>query len=185
MSALIVNNIISFLPQELLPHIGSKIGDGVDGEVFSFNSDKIIKISKVDNDNKLEFDKVLTYLKLNVLYPYARVYMFGYLEIINYSYYISEKLNPLTEDEWKVFHSIVSHEDRNIVKNFDEEKVKQILFGLSRGLDFDAERVTFFCAGLKSAPVIHKDMHPRNILKNENGDFKMIDFNRCYLKIVP
>jgi serine/threonine protein kinase len=98
-------------------------------------------------------------------------------------YYTMEKLQKLSEDEKKVFHSLLSHEDRNIKKDFSPAKIKEMLAGLSSALDFDEEKVIFFVNNFKKSPVIHNDVHVRNIMKNINGDFKMIDFDRCELKM--
>jgi thiamine kinase-like enzyme len=94
-------------------------------------------------------------------------------------YYIMEKLQKITEDEHKVFDSLVSHEDRGKKKNFTPAKVKEMLQGLRKGLDFDAQRVTFFYDNFNKSPVAHLDIHPRNIMKDAAGNFKLIDFDRA------
>lgn len=98
-------------------------------------------------------------------------------------YYIMEKLYHLSEDEVKVFHSILSHEDRHAIKNYSPEIIKKMLCGMSRGLDFNMERVIFFYEKICETPLIHNDLHPRNIMKNSVGDYKLIDFDRCSLTV--
>jgi thiamine kinase-like enzyme len=93
-----------------------------------------------------------------------------------------EKLNKISEDEKKVFHSIMSHEDQNLHKNFSMSKIKNMLQGLSMGLDFDASKIIIFCENLRSTVIHHNDIHPRNIMKDNFGNFKLIDFDRCYFK---
>jgi len=57
-----------------------------------------------------------------------------------------------------------------------------MLQGMSRGLDFDAEKVTLFCNNIRTAPVSHLDIHVRNIMKNDTGDYKLIDLDRIELE---
>jgi thiamine kinase-like enzyme len=93
-----------------------------------------------------------------------------------------EKLFELTDDEKRIFHSVLSHEDKGETKNYEILKIKKMLEGMSRALDFDEEKVTFFCEELRRAPIIHNDIHIRNIMKDISGNFKMIDFDRCNLE---
>lgn len=190
---------------DLIPNkIGERLGDGADGEVFTCQDEptKVIKFSVMYERNNVDInkqffkriDRILTYLKLNIIDTYAQVYDYKYLgqyerkvewgnqKYIIY-YYIMERLFKLSEDEYKVFYTLVSHEDRNISKNFSSDKVQEMLENLSRGLDFNAERVTFFYNNFRKTPVIHQDIHVRNILKDAQGNFKMIDFDRAELQM--
>jgi hypothetical protein len=182
-----------------------RLGDGADGEVFSIEGDptKVIKLGIFyeKHDKSLEkpykhIQKVLDYLIASPPVAYARVYEHGYMgtytrkaehwrsgeqKFIIY-YYTMEKLEKITEDEKKVFHTILSHEDRGIEKNLSPDKIHEMLLGMSRGLDFDAEKVTLFCNNIRTAPVSHLDIHVRNIMKNDSGDFKLIDLDRIELE---
>jgi thiamine kinase-like enzyme len=89
-----------------------------------------------------------------------------------------EKLHPLSEDEIKVFHSLVSHEDQNKIKKYSSLEINKILQGLSIGLDFDLHKVMFFCKNLNKLTIQHSDLHPRNLMKDSDGNFKLIDFDR-------
>jgi len=186
---------------------GERLGDGADGEVFEIKDepDKVIKFCIFyDNDDCDAaihyFEHTVPNLKYLINNPMpicARVYAHmsmgsfrrdfassksGKQSFVLYNY-IMEKLQKISEDEKKVFHSILSHEDRGIEKNFTVEKVTEMLQGLSRGLDFDAERVIFFYEKLISGSLIHMDLHPRNIMKDAEGNFKLIDFDRVQLKM--
>lgn len=181
-----------------------KLGDGADGEVYSVAEDntKVIKFGVYYEYRVPIFEQALRFkMVFDLLQKYhpqvcARVYEYKFLKssirdiVVNGKtegqpyilyYYVMEKLNKLSEDEKKVFHTIVSHEDQNIVKNFEPAKLKKILAGLSRGLDFDAERVTFFHDNLRKTPFQHQDIHVRNIMKDDNGNYKLIDFDRVSL----
>jgi serine/threonine protein kinase len=180
--------------------IGNEIGIGADGQVFSLQNedDKVIKFCvRFDYNNcslKNEYkkiDNILSYLLNKKPIAYARVYEYGYLGEYSRSlydgssqkyilyYYVMEKLNKISEDEKKVFHSLLSHEDRNIKKNFSLLKIKQMMLGLSLGLDFDSEKIILFCENLKRTDIHHNDIHPRNIMKDKDNNFKLIDFDRC------
>jgi len=185
-----------------------RLGDGSDGEVFEIDNqpDKVIKFCidyesfdiNINVHYKQDIVPILDYLVASPIQAYARVYSHSYMGIYEREflsspngkqkfvlyYYIMEKLYKISEDESKVFHSILSHEDHGIVKDYPLRKIEKMLTELSRGLDFDAKKVTLFCENLKSPPVVHLDIHPRNIMKDHSGSFKLIDFDRCLLGVL-
>lgn len=191
-----------FCPDKIPIVPGDRLGDGADGEVFTVpnNPNQVIKFGVLFQyplfNHQQIYDNIystLNKLSTNILPTYARVYEYGFLgsyerkhetlgtqKFILY-YYFMEKLNKISEDESKVFHSILSHEDGNIFKDYPLSKIKKMLRGLCCGLDFDEKKVIFFCENLRLAPVEHLDVHQRNIMKDANGNFKMIDFDRCLL----
>lgn len=190
-------------PDKIPVITSTKLGDGADGEVFEIKDDpdKVIKFCvlyqtgsiKIQNTYKLTCE-VLDCLIANPAPTYAHVYSHAHMgdfsrpiawgkktqPYILY-YYTMEKLYKISEDERKVFHSIVSHEDRGIKKNFTATKIKEMISGMSASLDFDAERVTFFCENFKNTSVSHLDVHVRNIMKDSVGNFKLIDFDRAQI----
>lgn len=172
----------------MAPHAADALGSGVDGSVYMMPSDptRVIKIAQVFDFDRFESTAdVLDKLLFEPLPEYARVYMRGAKKFPDKGYvlhwYVMEKLLPISIDESKVFHTILSHEDRNIVKLYEPEELEKILTGLRIGLDFDAERVKFLCEAIRSSPVKHLDIHPRNIMKDANGNYKLIDFDRAQL----
>jgi len=190
-------------PEKIPVTASTRLGDGADGEVFDISDDpdKVVKFCVLYDTGSIGYKntykyitKVLDYLVSNPCSTYAEVYSHWYLgeysrpiawakkeqKYILYCYTM-EKLYKISEDEKKVFHTIVSHEDRGIKKNFSSNKIKEILNGLSKGLDFDAERVIFFYDNFKNSPVTHLDIHVRNIMKDSAGNFKLIDFDRAQL----
>lgn len=182
---------------------GPRLGDGSDGEVFEVDDGKVIKFCVMyeRGDRKLEpyYHKrvapLIDQLIANPIDVYARVYAHEYMGIFDRPfvgsktgkqkfilyYYTMEKLERISDDESKVFHSILSHEDRGFDKNYSTEKVREMLTGMRQGLDFDAERVIFFHTALKNVAISHLDIHPRNIMKDKGGNFKLIDFDRVEL----
>jgi len=178
------------------------IGDGADGDVYGIQNhpDRVIKFSVLYewNYQKIDaiysrIDKVLTFLELNKPPAYARVYAHGLMhnetrmieldgspssqKYILY-YYILEKLQPISECEQKVFHSIISHQDNNISRNYTVSQIKKILVCMSYGLDFDMSEVIIFHMNITECIVNHNDVHQRNIMKNKLGQFRLIDFDR-------
>lgn len=182
--------------------LGEELGYGADGQVFEIlNSNRVIKycvlyddFSEDLNDRYSKIRKALYYILYNKPNTCARLYDFNFLlhasrklfnelnqDYIVY-YYTMEKLLKISEDEKKVFHTILSHEDRGIVKNFSDEKLRKTLSGLSRGLDFDERRVILFYDNLKNSSIQHLDIHVRNIMKDAEGNFRLIDFDRIKLE---
>jgi len=182
----------------------TKLGDGADGEVFDVEgqSDMVIKFGVLYDTGDIDIDRsfkyikrVLGYFQANPASTYARVYSFGFMgkferditwakkkqPFILY-YYTMEKLYKITEDEQKVFHSILSHEDRGIKKNYSPLKINEMISGMGTGLDFNSERVTFFCDNFKNTAVSHLDIHVRNIMKDSAGNFKLVDFDRSEMR---
>jgi hypothetical protein len=175
-----------FVPLEIPVNLDKLIGDGVDGEVYSllYETNKVVKFSFNIDNNQSDSDFIYSLIAKpnNIL---VKLYVYKYLgpfinENIRYylSFYMMEKLNSISEDEWKVFHTLLSHEDRNAKKQFSEIELKEILEGLKLGLDFDEEKVIFFCNSINNLDFVHPDIHPRNIMKDNFGSFKLIDLDR-------
>lgn len=181
----------------------NEIGYGADGQVFNIADDpsKVIKLCILYERDNFDLPKelgvreqVLNYLIDNSSRAYANVYDYSKLgdgerswfgnQKQKYSiyYYVMEKLEELSKDETRVFHSVLSHEDRGVVKNMSSKKIKEILFGLKVGLDFPEENIILFIEELKRSQIRHLDLHTRNIMKTGTGEFKMIDFDRAMLK---
>jgi len=174
--------------------LGQRLGSGVDGEVFEIaRSNRVVKfciLHESDKGNVHELylktiDPILTSLVSRAVNVFARVYTYEYVGVFSKNenrfalyFYTMEKLEDISDDEKKVFHTIISHEDRNIVKDFSINEVQEKLKGLSLGLSFDEKKVIFFYENLKKSYINHNDIHVRNIMKDNQGNFKMIDFDR-------
>lgn len=180
--------------------LGDELGYGSDGQCFEICglNDKVIKISGAYsyepfyNCQYTETSKVLDYLIINDDPAYVRVHAHMFLGSFPYPikdgkcnlyYYTMDKLKKISEDEKKVFHTILSHEDKNIVKNYSPPQIKKILSELHRGLDFDFKKITFFCDSLRASKVHHQDLHIRNVMKDLQGNFKLVDLDRAQLNI--
>lgn len=196
--------VLKLLPENIKFNLGDRLGDGADGEVFELSdyTDRVIKFCVLFEYPELMLEQeyfkrsnALAVLKNNNSSTYARVYEHEFIGLFNRPiewsnrgqnyilyYYIMEKLNKISEDEKRVFHSILCHEDKNLNKNFSIKKINQMLEGMSTALDFDKHKVMLFCEGLKNSKIIHNDLHVRNIMKDNLGNFKLIDFDRCTIK---
>ena len=192
-------------PTKLPVQPDHRLGEGADGEVLSIigEPDKVIKLcvlyERPSRPLVKHYSQIRTVLDYMVKFPidtYVRVYEHGclgtysrkseYLSSGQQSYilyyYIMEKLEKISEDERRIFHSILSHEDRGIEKNFSSEKIREMLQGMSLGLDFDTEKIMLFYEKIKYAPVSHLDIHVRNIMKDSMNIFKLIDLDRVELE---
>lgn len=192
-----------YCPEAAPNTLYSFLGNGWDGEVWEISDSKVIKFSALyDTDEECirrsfqNKEKIFEKLLYNLPNCFGNVFFFQKhfegiisdmilphpdMPCILYSY-VMEKLYPITEDEKKVFHTIVSHEDRNAIKKFSRGALKETLSGLSKGLDFDEQRIIFFYDNLQNSPLKHQDVCPRNIMKTCQGDFKLIDFDRITLE---
>lgn len=200
--------VLKFIQQNncVIPYnIGDQIDPGgSDGEIFSLIDypNHVIKLCILDDlnedplqDHYKSITNSLNYILNNKPEAYVNIIKHDCLGIYfrnwfsNLSmkyvlyYYVMEKLNKISDDEKKIFHTILSHEDNLIKKNYSFSKIKKMLKSMSSGLDFDFEKIMLFCNNIAKAPVIHKDLHPRNIMVNDAGYFKLIDLDRSSLII--
>lgn len=182
----------------------NQIGFGADGDVYNIKgqSKRVVKFSVIydpfDQDIYEIYERVnsiLSFIKKNKPVVCARVYDHAFLgegsrktvhgidqKYLLY-YYTMEKLYKTSEDERKVFHTIMSHEDRGIVKNYHGENLRKVLAGLRLGLDFDEEKVILFNNNLRKSPLRHLDVHVRNIMKTKGGNYRLIDFDRMEIGV--
>lgn len=169
---------------------GASLGSGVDGEVFSIIDypNRVIKLGLIyhgeyDNYDYNSLANVLEFIYLNKPPAYVHVYEYGRMcetDDVTIYYCVMEKLLEISEDEGRIFHSILSHEDFGKKKDLSPVKVQELIYGMS-ALDLDAKKVTLFCNNIRTSPVIHWDMHTRNIMKDDAGNFKLIDLDRVTL----
>lgn len=199
---LVVKLIQQLCPDKIPVAINNKIGEGADGEVYEVrdNPEQVIKFCILYQTGRKTVDSIYKKISnvLDVLSnptpAFATVYSYGLVGEFKRQvawtnhpqpyliyYYIMEKLNKITEDEEKVFHSILSHKDRGIHKNYSDDKIKEMLLGMKTALDFDEKKITFFCDNIKNSPVSHMDIHERNIMKDSFGNFKFVDFDRAQI----
>lgn len=194
--------IKKYCPNQILYDIGSLLGDGADGEVYSIvGANDVIKFSIMYDIDFLEnldlkykdLNAKLSFIKTNNAKPFAEVKDFKLLHT-NYRahvdgpqqflihYYVMERLNKISDDEKKVIHTVFSHEDSNRQKKFDDKQLKNILSGLSVGLDFNANKIMLFWSEINKSLLHHTDIHARNVMKNNFGNFKLIDLDRLEWK---
>jgi len=164
--------------------IGKKLGDGADGEVFEYN-DKVIKFSISFDDSYLQKIDLLKCLKEANEKPYVKIYEFKHLlstktkyQDVEIYYSILEKLNKISDDEKKLFHTLICHEDQNKIKTRSKNEVDKIIDELNYYLDFNKDKVILFLDQLKNSKFNHLDIHVRNVMKDSFGNFKLIDLDR-------
>lgn len=155
--------------------LGKEIGSGVDGQVFEKYGDdsRVIKLSYQDNFTAFENAWLI-----HVCQPKHFVSVFDFGCFNDTIFWVEmEKLIPLTEDENRLFHTLLSHEDANKQKQFKPE----ILNELANWLILDKQKAQDFCVTATSGPIKQPDLHIRNIMKNSRGDFKIIDLDRLHI----
>jgi len=174
---------------------GKEIGVGADGQVFELPNNLVIKYSILfDYDNNLQNNFNSRSNILNSINSSAFVKIYEFKKVLESSrlfdnkqqsyivyYYIMDKLNKISEDESKVFHTLLSHEDSNKVKSYSIKEITNICNDLSKYLDFNTNKVIEFITNYQNSEFIHLDIHPRNIMKS-NEDFKLIDLDRIAKK---
>ena len=95
---------------------------------------------------------------------------------------LMDKLNDLSVDESKMMYTLLSHEFNNKVKNFTLEEASKILDDLSKGLEFEKDKVLEFYHSYMTGKIIQTDLHSGNIMKDNGGNFKLIDLDRLTIK---
>lgn len=148
--------------------IGKFLGCGLDGDVYEFENDKVIKFSQSTKKYKLltkfenhNYDILAKLYDVEIVSSadFSRIqksnpHMYSYKKRKKFMYYISEKLNKLSEkDEEKIF-AITEKTNYCTLKHPDK------LF-----------------TSLNSLPFILEDCHIENIMKDKFGNYKFIDLH--------
>jgi serine/threonine protein kinase len=154
------------------PNLGAKIGSGVDGEVYEIKgTNEVVKFSPTYDLN------LLTEIMSGFHPHFVAVHDFGKHEDV--CFVVMERLLPISDDEERLFHSLVSHEDRGITKPIlSPEELEAVLDELVIGLRFKRSKVREFYQRIVLGKLTHKDLHPRNIMVDADGNFKLIDLDR-------
>lgn len=190
----IIESCLNCVPYKL----GSQLGYGAHGEVFEVQEQpsKAVKVSVLYDAYDVPIDDMFatinhthSYLKGKCIFPLAPIYEFakiseghrdtvsGKQKYIVY-YCVMDKLQPLSEDEKKVLKTICDVYNKNVKQT---KPMKDILKDLSSWFCFDQAKVLEFYEMLLACPIQHNDVHRRNILKDSNNNFRLIDFDRSCL----
>lgn len=184
--------------KDLTDQLESKIGDGADGEVFNLKSGNVAKFSIFfpwDGESLYQSNlakKEIVSKVQSLPDTFVKVFKFQHLmdgeretvdgkQPFTIHYCEMERLFKISEDEKKVMHSVISHQDSNLKKDISTQKVVSILNGLSFGLEFDFDKVLSFVKRLQHLETVgieYLDYHPRNVMKDLDGNFKLIDIDR-------
>lgn len=184
-----------YLPKELFPVGLTKIGDGADGTVYETFNKEIVKVSVYlnwDHQDIYEVQKKilgsLDYIYKNKPDHLVKIYDIGKINYITkfrsvhgdldafiYSYRM-ERLNHLSDDEKRVFESI-SHRDTDRPAVIDK-KTFEMTETLCDFYDLDFKKTSLFLRSIATSHIIHLDIHPRNIMKDNDNSYKLIDLDR-------
>jgi serine/threonine protein kinase len=196
----IIPNLLQVYRKDPLPFTIDKcIGSGNQGQVYSLkdNPDQVVKLSMLYDDFtglslEEEFDKLQKIYQHIIDNPHkslVKVYSFGELyrgkmEIFewehNYVIYnaIMQKLNTLSENEQKVFKTVCDIYN----KALEARPIATILDELEEWFDVDKGRVLTFYNSLSSLDIDNKDVKPQNIMKDNEGQYKLIDYDLAIIK---
>jgi hypothetical protein len=161
-------------------NLGSLLAKGVDGSVYDIvgNPEWVIKVCSPPEESRLGI--ILDYL---LFYrPNHCASIIGYQKLDGMIAIVMERLLPIDTDEVKVLTTLISHEDANKSKSLDDQRIIPLIDGLSKGMSFSQEKMLAFIRAIVSSPLQHGDLHPRNVMKDAAGNFKLIDFDRSTIK---
>lgn len=180
--------------------LDQELGVGHDGQAFELKNEnnQAIKLGlRYLNDTRAPLianEKAIRYIINNPFPHYVNLFSFTNLGTysrpwnnnkylsFNLYYYTMEKLEKISDDEKKVFHSLVCHEDLNKRKDYSSEEIKLIAKDLNKGLDFNYNKVLDFCLNYKHSLITYPDLHIRNIMKDNSNNFKLVDMDHIKFK---
>ena len=194
--------IQTIFPGKVAYPIFDKIGDGADGDVYLTTDDNVIKFSILYDlperyDLDLKILKVISNLKMikdDSPQHFAKIININYIgqssratvdgeQKFHLYYYVLERAYKLSEDEKKVFHTLFPQEwDNNKTYPTNSFEAEKIIKDLSKYLDFDADKVNMFYTLAVTSKFHHNDPNVNNIMKDKDGNFKFIDFDRIKVK---
>ena len=183
---------LSNCPDKILsPSFLEKLGDGFHGEAYLIpESNQVIKYSLVNQemievllkDFFNDFQKVICYQQNNNYPCFVKVLNFNSLVESDDSVFYSttmEKLNLISVDEKRVLKTVV-RAHRDLERTWAQ--ILTLVRNQSYWLDFDLDKMVSFINLLEDSPIVHHDMSSSNIMKDENGNFKLIDLDFSKLK---
>lgn len=194
----LIDHHLRLLPSSIVP--STKLGEGAQGKVFATdNPEKVVKVSilydwnhDIDKDIK-RIDKVYSYLLKNKDPLYSKIFEFGPVfsgtrTIVNGAeqryviyYSIQERLNPLSEEEDKIFDTI-SYTLGRWDNNYDLAKVKNSLIEQAKFLTFNLANALKFCDLYEDSVINHNDFWNKNVMKDNFGNYKLVDLDLASLK---
>ena len=93
-----------------------------------------------------------------------------------------DKLNKLSGNEYKMFYNLLPHE-QEVRNNISDKKIECVLQDTEHSFSIDCAKILKFCEHIKKSPVSHQDLHPQNVMINNIGEYRLIDLDRCTLKM--
>ena len=196
---IIINTILEEIrdscPSQLHENIGKLIGSGYYGEVYEID-DKVLKIgiAKTKSDADIMISKLQRLQSLNSIL-FAQIFDYGILcdiDLPNSKYmiksgvayfYLMEHLIPISSNDIKIISRTLNDlEDLSRKPNYEQLK-KKYLWSKSRQYKRDGGiedvdpliKAASLWDNMISSNLSHRDMHQKNIMQNENGDYKFVD----------
>lgn len=167
-----------------IPWRGCYLAEGDDGKAYENWDDenKVVKVGFLDRSksgtslSNLEnnFDYVLN----NKPEAYVEVYDYGCVDCraCNISYFVlMKKLYPLSNNEANTIPALAIKAQKFSGKNTGTLEQNDFLKSLS-----DKKQKTFV-KNIWDSGIVHNDIFCGNLMKDENGDYKLIDLDRLTL----
>lgn len=146
--------------------IGKMIGKGMDGEVYEFGSNKVIKLGRDKSEFVDRVENVVSQLKNDR--DFAPVLDFGRRDAGDETIYwiVMSKLNPLASDEREMVQEFFGDFTAGFEVNQRQMKrLQQTFMGHEKLLDFMKRIVSR----------LSDRTNPDNVMKTSDGEYKIID----------
>lgn len=166
------------------------LGSGSQGDVYQLSDpEKVIKFSViVDDDNLIDkkdlkenYIKVMSFLKKSNFPCFPKIYEFGVVEKDKlYAYCVMEKLFKLSVKEEDLFESL---NDYLTFRYSNMERVKSTITNYieKRKMKVNMEKIMDFYTQVICSPVEQGDFAGPNFMRDNNFNYKVIDFDRATL----
>lgn len=178
-----IKKYIPILPKQIQNKVGKKLGSGLEGVVYSYGKNKIIKIAtaraaiKGDGWNLKQSINVIEHLKQDVPSHIIKIGKYGILsEKDEVYYYTSDRLEKLTRgEELFIDDALVSDYDISL-KYISQRRATKY----NKLLKFLESLTSLYCD--RSFKFDISDIHTGNIMKTKSGEYKLVDFGYVELK---
>ena len=167
-----------------IPWRGNYLAEGADGKAYENWNDegKVVKVGFIDTmlHSMNSLDKLednFDYVYVNKPKAYVEVYDYGCVDCrtCNVSYYVlMQKLEPLDGNETYEIPNIV-RQVQQLVNSY--KKTKDCPYPRQR-LHYKNQAHQDFAEAIWDSGIIHNDAHHGNIMKDSDGNYKLIDLDR-------
>jgi len=178
-----IKKYISKLPKNIQSKIGSKLGSGLEGIVYSYGKTQVIKIAtstekvKGEGYNLKHSLNILKHLKEDQIPYVVGIKNYGVISNEDEIYYIiCDKLQKLSPSEENFISDILVSDWEIHTESISNSRLKKhsnLISFLKHMTDLSYD---------KNFKFEFRDLHYGNIMKTKDGNYKIIDFGFFELK---